>query len=155
MIYNSIRAHWGKNAIFVHKCNFIKYDPGSQNRFISTKNTLTHLIMTIIVEFSDIFGWFGIVEVGVQSLLQFSDMSDQLSSIAYSDNFQVNLLIFSFILMKPMLILMIRRKNCINSQFTLSFGTFWKSPQKVELSSKILTYKKCSAMFHGVLSLVF
>ena len=71
------------------------------------------------------------------------------------DNFQANLLIFSFILMKPMLILMIRRKNCKNSQFTLSFGTFWKSPQKVESSSKNLTYKKCSAMFRGVLGLVF
>ena len=147
--------HWGKNTFFVHKCNFIKYDPGSQNRFISTKNTLMHLIMTIIVEFSDIFGWFGIVEVGVQSLLPFNEMSDQFSSIAYSDNFQVNLLIFSFILMKPMLILRIRRKNCKNSQFTLSFGTFWKSPQKVESSSKNLTYKKCSAMFRGVLGLVF
>ena len=81
-------AHWGKNAFFVHKCNFTNYDRGSQNRFISTKNTLTHLIMTIIVEFSDIFGWFGIVEVRVQLLLQFSEMSDQLSSIAYATIFK-------------------------------------------------------------------
>ena len=73
--------HWGKNAFFVHKCNFTKYDPGSQNRFISTKNTLMHLIMTIIVEFSDIFGWFGKVEVGVQSLLQFLEMSDHFQEL--------------------------------------------------------------------------
>ena len=71
------------------------------------------------------------------------------------DNFQVNLLIFHFILMKPMLILMIRRKNCINSQFTLSFGTFWKCLQKVQLPTLILSYKKCSAEFRGVFGLIF
>ena len=69
--------------------------------------------------------------------------------------FQVNLLIFSFILMKPMLILMIRWKNCINSQFTSSFGTFWKCPQKFQLATLILSYKKCSAEFRGVFGLIF
>ena len=87
--------------------------------------------------------------------LTFFEISDQFSSITYSNNFQVNLLIFSFILMKPMLILRIRRKSCINSQFRLSFGTFWKCPQKVQLPTFILSYKKCSAEFRGVLGLIF
>ena len=37
----------GQKSEFVHKCNFTNFYPGSQNSFISTKNTLMHSMLII------------------------------------------------------------------------------------------------------------